>query len=246
LRPDRGGIADGTLAALSAVGGALSLCACVTTSLQGYADRELPVQPVTHVAALVSAPLPLSESLQANIAEQVAKIGIVVDDARTILQPTRQYTDAEIKRDLVAQGVGAVLVVTVGDSSVVRKYAGTVFSGSYSGTTTANFGGVTYGGTSTGVASPAYRFRRQTDFSARLDRGVEWPELMGWNRPGERGRRSVRRQRHERSECGRIDLRRHASERGHRRGAELKWPLTRLTISVAVDYAVQPRARLRW
>jgi hypothetical protein len=156
------------LAALGAVVGALSLCACVTTSMQGYADRELPAQPVIHVAALVSAPLPLSESLQASIAEQAAKMGIVVDDARTIFPPTRQYTDAEIKRDLAAQGVGAVLVVTVGDSGVVREYAGTVFSGSYSGTATANFGGVTYGGTSTGFASPAYRFRRQTDFSARL------------------------------------------------------------------------------
>jgi hypothetical protein len=135
---------------------------------QGYADRELPAQPVTHVAALVSAPLPLSESLQASIAEQAAKIGIVVDDARTIFPPTRQYTDAQIKRDLATQGVGAVLVVTVGDSGMVREYAGTVFSGSYSGTATANFGGVTYGGTSTGFASPAYRFRRQTDFSARL------------------------------------------------------------------------------
>ena len=156
------------LAALGAVVGALSLCACVTTSMQAYADRELPAQPVIHVAALVSAPLPLSESLQASIAEQAAKMGIVVDDARTIFPPTRQYTDAEIKRDLAAQGVGAVLVVTVGDSGVVREYAGTVFSGSYSGTATANFGGVTYGGTSTGFASPAYRFRRQTDFSARL------------------------------------------------------------------------------
>jgi hypothetical protein len=156
------------LAALGAIGGALSLCACVTTSMQGYADRELPAQPVTHVAALVSAPLPLLESLQASIVEQGAKIGIVVDDARTIFPPTRQYTDAEIKHDLAAQGVGAVLIVTVGDSGVVREYAGTVFSGSYSGTATANFGGVTYGGTSTGFASPAYRFRRQTDFSARL------------------------------------------------------------------------------
>lgn len=112
------------VAALGAVGGALSLCACVTTSMQGYADRELPAQSVTHVAALVSAPLPLSESLQASIAEQAAKIGIVDDDARTIFPPTRQYTDAAIKRDLAAQGVGAVLVVTVGDSGVVREYAG--------------------------------------------------------------------------------------------------------------------------
>ena len=52
------------LAALSAVGGALSLCACVTTSMQGYADRELPAQPVTHVAALVRAPLPLDRGVE--------------------------------------------------------------------------------------------------------------------------------------------------------------------------------------
>jgi hypothetical protein len=95
-------------------------------------------------------------------------LGALVRQRVESFPPTRQYSDAEIKRDLAAQGVGAVLVVTVGDSGVVREYAGTVFSGSYSGTATANFGGVTYGGTSTGIASPAYRFRRQTDFNARL------------------------------------------------------------------------------
>ena len=160
------------MARLRAVGtivAALSLCGCVTTSIEGYADREPPAHAATHLAALVNAPLPLSEAIQASIASEATKMGVAADDARTIFPPTRQYTDAEMKHDLAGQGVDAVLIVTVGDSGVVREYAGTVFSGAYSGTVTQNgFGGATFGGVSTGVASPTFRYRRQTDVNARL------------------------------------------------------------------------------
>jgi hypothetical protein len=147
---------------------ALSLSGCVTTSMQGYADRAIPAHAAMHLAALVNAPLPLSEALQASFASQATKLGILVDDARSIFPPTRQYTDAEVKHDLAAQGIDAVLVVTVGDSGVVREYAGTVFSGTYSGTVASSAFGASYDGNSSGIASPTFRYHRPTDFNARL------------------------------------------------------------------------------
>jgi len=59
--------------------------------------------------------------------------------------------DAEIKHDLAVQGVDAVLIVTVGDSGVVREYAGTVFSGTYSATVIGGAFGASCGGASTEV-----------------------------------------------------------------------------------------------
>ena len=62
----------------------------------------------------------------------------------------------------------------------VQQYAGTVLSGGYSGSangfgtvnTFAGMSTISYGGTNSGssfaVASPAYRYRRKTDFSAKL------------------------------------------------------------------------------
>jgi hypothetical protein len=151
---------------------AVFLSGCVTTSMQGYADKATPERPAAHLAALVNAPLPLSTAMQASFANQAAKMGIVVVDARTIFPPTRQYTDVEVKHDLVAQGIDGVLVVTIGDSGVVREYAGTVFSGSYSGALTASgYGGTTtasFGGTSTEIAAPTFRYSRETTFNARL------------------------------------------------------------------------------
>jgi hypothetical protein len=153
---------------LAALIAALSLCGCVTTSMQGYADRAIPEHAATHLAALVNAPLPLSQALQASFTSQATKLGVVVDDARTIFPPTRQYADAEMKHDLAAQGVDAVLIVTVGDSGVVREYAGTVFSGTYSGAVSGGAFGASYGGMSTEVASPTFRYSRETKFDARL------------------------------------------------------------------------------
>jgi len=132
----------------------------------------LPSHPVSHVAVLIIAPPPLSESFQTNLAIEAAKRGVTLEDASAIFPPTRQYSDAEIKQDLKARGVDGLLVVNVGDSGVVREYAGTMFSGNYSGSATVNtFGNmsnVSYGGTSFGVATPIFHQSRETSFNARL------------------------------------------------------------------------------
>ena len=165
---------------LAAAGLAATLAGCVTTTMQGYADRDLPAQPIAHVAALVSAPLPIAQSLQANLTTEAAKAGITVEDALAIFPPTRQYTNDEIKRELKNRGVDAVLVVNVGDTGVMQQYAGTVLSGSYSGSVAGsgvvnNYGGfstASYSGVSSGIvqgsAVPIYRQSRQTTFSATL------------------------------------------------------------------------------
>lgn len=159
---------------------ALALSGCLTTSMQGYADREIPAQPLQRLVVYVAAQGPLATSLQASVREEARKRGVVVDDALTLLPPTRTYTDAEVRRTLDANGIDGVLVVTVGDSGVIKEYAGTVFQAAYSGNsmasgTATNVGNVTnlsLIGTSsarmTGTATPIYRYNRQTNFSARL------------------------------------------------------------------------------
>jgi hypothetical protein len=158
----------------------MSVSGCVTASMQGYADRVLPSQPVTHIAALVSAPLPLAQALQASLGDEALIMHVKLDDALAIFPPTRQYSDAEVKRDLKTQGVDAVLTVTVGDSGIMQQYAGTVFSGGYSATTNGigtvnSFGGmstVSYSSTTSGTsltsANPVYHYTRETKFSAKL------------------------------------------------------------------------------
>ena len=159
---------------------AFAVSGCVTTSMQGYADKAPPSEPIGHVAALVTAPLPLAQSMQASLADEGAKMHVAVDDALTIFPPTRQYTDAEIKHELKDRGVDAVLVVNVGDSGVTQQYLGTILSGGYSGSTTGlatvnTYGGmstINYQGMSTGTlnasAMPIYRPSRETTFSAKL------------------------------------------------------------------------------
>jgi hypothetical protein len=153
---------------------------CVTTSMQGYADKDLPAHPIAHVAALVVAPLPLAQSLQADLTTEAAKANITIEDALTIFPPTRQYANDEIKRELKDRGIDGVLVVNVGDTGVMQQYAGTVLSGSYSGSVVGsgvinNYGGfstASYSGASSGIvqgsAVPIYRQSRQTTFSATL------------------------------------------------------------------------------
>ena len=134
---------------IAAAGLAFSVAGCVTTSMQGYADRVLPSQRLTHVAAVVSAPLPLAQSLQASLATEGAKNGVAVEDALTIFPPTRQYTNAEVKRELKDRGIDGVLVVNVADTGVMSHYAGTILSVGYHGTVS-GFGTVnTFGGIST-------------------------------------------------------------------------------------------------
>ncbi len=165
---------------MTAIGLAFAVAGCVTTSMQGYADKDLPSQPIAHVAALIVAPLPLAQSMQASLAAEGAKAHVVIDDALMIFPPTRQYTDAEIKRELKDRGVDGVLIVNVGDTGVMQQYVGTVLSGSYNGTTSGLATANTYGGMSTisyqgvstgsytGAATPIYRQSRQTTFSAKL------------------------------------------------------------------------------
>src|SRR5438105_2570846 len=158
----------------------LCLSGCITTSMQGYADRNPPVRPVQRIATYVVAPTALASSFQSNIAEEAAKRGVASEDAYSILPPTRTYTDAEIRRVLAETNVDAVLIINVGDTGVVKEYAGTFFQGQYSGSTdtsgtitrNGSFSNVSLtgnsSGTVTGMSSPVHRYSRQTSFKARL------------------------------------------------------------------------------
>ena len=49
---------------------ALTLSACVTTSMQGHADLEIPAQPLQRIAVYVAAQGPLAATLQASVREE--------------------------------------------------------------------------------------------------------------------------------------------------------------------------------
>jgi hypothetical protein len=159
---------------------ALLLTGCITTAMQGYADRDLPTRPVKHIAAYVVAPLALATSFQSSITQEAAKRGVAADDAYVLLPPTRTYNDTEIRKVLAESDIDAVLIINVGDTGVVKEYAGTFFQGQYSGATdvsgtvmrNGNFSNVALNGNSsgtvTGVSSPIQRYSRQTTFKARL------------------------------------------------------------------------------
>jgi hypothetical protein len=152
------------------------LSGCITTSMQGYADRELPTKPIQRIVTVVSAPGSLASSIQSSVVNEAAKRGIAADDALVLFPPTRTYTDAEIRKDLARQKIDGVLLINVGDTGVIREYDGTVFSGQYSGSsagTVSTFGNTgtvntTSTGTMTATATPTYRYSRQTAFTARL------------------------------------------------------------------------------
>ncbi len=159
---------------------AAALSGCITTSMQGYADRNLPTRPVGHIAALVLAPGALAANTQSSVREEATKHGVLVDDALVLFPPTRAYTEAEIRNGLLSRGIDGVLVIQIGDSGVVKEYAGTVFYGQYSGSSLGNvsitnFGNMSSGsfngssiGTMTAVSTPMYGYRRQMNFTARL------------------------------------------------------------------------------
>ena len=148
--------------------------------MQGYADRDLPTRPIQRAAAYVVAPTALANSFQSSIAEEAAKRGISAEDAYALLPPTRTYTDAEIRKVLAEGGVDAVLITNVGDTGVVKEYAGTFFQGEYSGSTdvagtvtrNGNVSNVSLtgnsSGTMTGTSTPIHRYSRHTPFKARL------------------------------------------------------------------------------
>ncbi len=162
------------------VGAAISLSGCITTSMQGYADRELPAKPVSRIIAYIAGPSPLVSSIQASVSEEANKRGLVAEDALQLFPPTRTYTNAEIRQGLASNGIDGVLVINVGDTGVLQQYAGTILSGQYSGSSSAsgtinnfgNFSTVSLNGASSGTmtatATPVYRYRRQTTFTARL------------------------------------------------------------------------------
>jgi len=161
----------GTLAAGVVAACATVLAGCVTTSMQGYADLDRPARPVEHIA-VVAPP-----ALVAVLAAEWSKRGLIIEDGNVIVPPTRQYKDAEIRQLLAARGVDGVLVVSVtGDSGVQERYAGTIFSGNYSGTSSGNAivtgnmisGSATSSGAMSATATPMYRYSRTIAFQARL------------------------------------------------------------------------------
>ncbi|MCK1441473.1 hypothetical protein IVB43_03525 [Bradyrhizobium sp. 48] len=160
--------------------GAISLSGCITTSMQGYADRDLPAKPVKRVIAYVAAQGALAANIQSNIQEEARKHQVDAEDALNIFPPTRKYTDAEIRKGMSQTGTDAVLFINVGDTGVQREYAGTILSGEYVGSSstsgtintagpisTVSMNGTT-SGTLTATSTPTYRYRRQTNFTARL------------------------------------------------------------------------------
>ena len=149
--------------------------------MQGYADRQLPVRPVSHIIAYVAGPNPaLVSGIQGSIAEEAHKHGIAADDALNLFPPTRAYSNSEVQKGLTGNGIDGVLIIDVGDTGVQREYAGTILSGQYQGSSNAsgtvntfgNVSTVSMSGTSSGTmmatATPTYRYRRQTSFNARL------------------------------------------------------------------------------
>jgi len=144
------------------------------------ADRDLPTHTLEHIAVYVAAPLPLATSMQANIQDEARMHGLSSEDALIILPPTRTYSDTEVRKELTERGIDGVLLITVADSGVISQYAGTIFQSSHSGAVTAkgtatqveNTSTValngTDSGTTTGAATPPYRYSRRTQFSARL------------------------------------------------------------------------------
>jgi hypothetical protein len=160
---------------------AVVLSACVTTDMQGYADRQLPQHPVQRIVVLVAAPGPLASNLQSSIQQEARRHGVFAADALTVFPPTRTYRDAEVKAELAREGIDAVLIVTVGDSGIQREYAGTVFYSSGMATTNVvGMSAVTTGQVTT-TAAPTYRYSRQTTFQAKLIEASSRRELWVGN-----------------------------------------------------------------
>jgi hypothetical protein len=87
-----------------AVVATISLSGYITTSMQGYADRELPAKPVSRIVAYVAGPGPLASRIQSSISEEARKSGVIAQDALRLFPPTRSYTNAEIRQGLASKG----------------------------------------------------------------------------------------------------------------------------------------------
>jgi hypothetical protein len=66
---------------------AATLGSCVTTSMQGYADRQASVRPVQRIAVYVGAQGPLAASLLGSARDQAQKHGIAAEDASQSSRP---------------------------------------------------------------------------------------------------------------------------------------------------------------
>ena len=151
--------------------GAFALSACVTTSMQGYADLQPPPRPIQHIAAIAPpAAIPA-------LATEAAKLGVQLEDANLILPPTRQYSEREVRAAMAAHGIEGVLVVSVnGDTGVRQRYAGTLTNTNFSGTSSSDgmiignmiYGSGTMSGSATTTSVPIYRYRRAIAWQARL------------------------------------------------------------------------------
>jgi hypothetical protein len=149
----------------------LALSGCVTTSMQGYADLQPPAAPLQHIAVIAP------PALVSALSNEAAKRAILLEDANTILPPTRQYTEADVRKAMADHSVDGVLVVNVtGDTGVRQQYAGAIVNTDYSGVSSGNamvvgnmiYGNGTYSGSATTTATPVYRYSRTVGFQARL------------------------------------------------------------------------------
>jgi hypothetical protein len=159
---------------------AISLSGCITTSMQGYADRELPAKPVSRIVAYVAGPNPLVSSIQTSVTEEAKKRGLVAEDALLCFLPRAHTRTQKSGRD------SRVMELTECSSSMweIRASCSSTPARSYQGSTPdhqpppgtinnfGNFSTVSLNGTSSGTmtatATPVYRYRRQTTFTARL------------------------------------------------------------------------------
>jgi hypothetical protein len=165
-----GSVMRRTMIALAIVPLGALLAACVSTSMQGYADLQPPEHPIQHIAAFAAPPLIPA------LATQASRYGIVLEDAKTVLPPTREYKEVEIRQAMASHGIDAVLVVNANDSGVRTRYAGTIASANYTGTSSGNamvMGNTIYGsgissGTVTATSIPVYGYSRTVTFQAQL------------------------------------------------------------------------------
>jgi hypothetical protein len=149
----------------------LLLGGCVTTSMQGYADLQPPPRSIQHIAVIAP------PALVSALVNEASKRRVLLEDFNVVLPPTRQYTEAEIRKAMADQGIDGVLAVGVmDDTGVQERYAGTIVNSNYSGTFSGNamiVGNMIYGtGTSSGIetttATPIYSYSRAVTWQARL------------------------------------------------------------------------------
>lgn len=58
---------------------ALGLSGCSSTTMQGYADRNLPANTLHHIATYVAGPGPIAAKMQASVAEEAHKRGVLAE-----------------------------------------------------------------------------------------------------------------------------------------------------------------------